>query len=87
MEKARERNDEGHQQVVQILESPSNYITLNSHVNNVELSGDSILNENKAKKFEDENVNSVLKEVDLVLAKQILQKLVPIFCDIFQVCF
>lgn len=84
LEKARERNDEIHQKVVRILESPSNYITVNNHTNS-SLNSSSNTDKSSTQKSKD-NVQSILQEVDLVLAKKILQKLVPILCDIFQVC-
>uniref|UniRef100_A0A915DET1 E3 ubiquitin-protein ligase n=1 Tax=Ditylenchus dipsaci TaxID=166011 RepID=A0A915DET1_9BILA len=96
LDKARERNDEGHQQVAQMLESPSSYmIETNNKVKptapaNADNSGSTKLTTETNKTTGASDILSKIptqppeNEVDMELAKRILQQLVPVFCTIFQ---
>lgn len=76
LDKARERNDEGHQQVVQILESPSSYM-----MDRLSQSQ----GRSRGAKEKTEAAGPVDEPVDPVIAKNILQQLIPVFCNIFKV--
>lgn len=81
LDKARERNNDGHQQVIQILETPSPFMLEKLNVKSNKSNGLSGSKTNIHKE------NVIKNQIDMSLAMIILQQLVPVFCDIFQVIF
>ncbi|KAI6211923.1 HECT-type E3 ubiquitin transferase [Aphelenchoides besseyi] len=76
LDKARERADEGHQQVVQILESPSEYMmSPKKKRNNTETTGDG--NEKRAESEEPIN------PIEPTVVRTVIQQLIPVFCLVF----
>ncbi|KAK6029560.1 HECT-domain protein [Ostertagia ostertagi] len=71
LDKARERTDEDHTQVAQILESPSVYMHSKSD------------EQNKSKQASVVRKNSTSDLPDRELALRVLHQLLPIFCEIF----
>lgn len=71
LDKARERTDEDHTQVAQILESPSVYMHSKSD------------EQNKSKQASVVRKNSASDLPDRELAMRVLHQLLPIFCEIF----
>lgn len=79
MDKARERNDENHQQVVQILETPSSFMLEKLNSKNDKNKG---VSKSQSNIYDEDGLKT---QVDMSLAMNVLQQLVPVFCDIFQV--
>ncbi|KAI6206878.1 HECT-type E3 ubiquitin transferase [Aphelenchoides besseyi] len=78
LDKARERADEGHQQVVQILESPSEYMmSPKKKRNNTETTADG--NEKRAESEEPINL------IDPTVVRTVIQQLIPVFCVVFTI--
>lgn len=84
LEKARERSDETHQQVVQILESPSDYMMLakkkRTEDHAIELMDTCAATEPKQSEEMGE-----MPQIDLVIVRDVIQQLIPIFCAVFNV--
>lgn len=87
LDKARERNDEGHQQVTQILESPSSYMVESGKPKAASAPSDKSSSEKQPAISNQGRIPTQQEQVDLELAKNVLQQLVPVFCTIFQVFY
>uniref|UniRef100_A0A0M3JKI3 E3 ubiquitin-protein ligase HECTD1 (inferred by orthology to a human protein) n=1 Tax=Anisakis simplex TaxID=6269 RepID=A0A0M3JKI3_ANISI len=73
LDKARERSEEGHQQVAAILESPSTYMHSDEQAKS---------QQNKA---EDSSKTTANESIDKALIRNLLEQVIPILCDVFQV--
>ncbi len=101
LDKARERGEENHREVVQILQSPTDYITLISPVNDeiesnniavIETVASSFLsNENHAMIQEASTITNIMSsDSELVNLDEVklnyTKRLIPIFCKVFLNC-
>lgn len=71
LDKARERSEEGHQQVATILESPSSYMQKDEP-------------ETLEKFKSDEQKQMPVESLDPEVVRELLEQLLPVFCDVFQ---
>lgn len=85
LDKARERNEEGHQQVVQILESPTSHMMDNFNAKRGALADKLKDDDGSTTGSEIKASNQKIDQHNIALAMSILKQLVPVFCDIFQV--
>ncbi|CAD5221557.1 unnamed protein product [Bursaphelenchus okinawaensis] len=70
LDKARERADDSHQQVIQILESPSSYMASQEE------------RATKPEPIEVEETNSEQTQIDQTLSRKVIQRLIPVFCHV-----
>lgn len=85
LDKARERNDEGHQQVVQILESPGTYVTINNSRRNRDQNDECNQTVEKDACSEVSRTDFAQDDKKSSQIREILQQLVAIACTVFQV--
>jgi E3 ubiquitin-protein ligase HECTD1 len=86
LEKARERSDESHQQVIQILESPSDYMMMakKKRATSENLGGQELMDTCSRKETEEDEDEDM---IDPLITRRIIQQLIPIFCSVFNVSF
>jgi E3 ubiquitin-protein ligase HECTD1 len=90
LEKARERSDESHQQVIQILESPSDYMMLAKKKRTDQRETADELMETCGEKNEEDDEDDEQDQataIDPATTRQVIQQLIPIFCVVFNVSF
>ena len=84
LDKARERNDEGHREVAAILQSPGEFMVGDVQTKEPQTSQGGVSSgSSSGQKIEDEELPPEMKG-DLEMAPEYLRRLLPVFCQTFQ---